>query len=71
MAQFINRDVEYDVIRRNQTMPEPHKNPADQYRPIRSNRTGEDIDMLNEFKSDPESSDESGSNSYKNDIDGA
>jgi hypothetical protein len=42
-------------------------NPHNAYR---SNRTGEDIDMLNESHSDPESSD-SGSDSYKNDIDGA
>jgi hypothetical protein len=36
----------------------------------RLNRTGEDIDMLNETKTDPESG-EAGSSHYKDDIDGA
>lgn len=37
---------------------------------LRNNRTGEDIDMLHEKDSDPESSD-SGSLKYKDDYDGA
>jgi hypothetical protein len=36
----------------------------------RLNRTGEDLDMLNEAKTDPESG-EAGSSHYKDDIDGA
>jgi hypothetical protein len=35
------------------------------------NRTGEDIDMLREQKSDPESNDQNGSTSYKDNYDAA
>jgi hypothetical protein len=37
----------------------------------RSNRTGEDIDMLHEKESDPESNDNEGSYSYKDNYDAA
>jgi hypothetical protein len=37
----------------------------------RLNRTGEDIDMLNESKSEPESDERSGSYRYKDNYDGA
>jgi len=37
----------------------------------KSNRTGEDIDMLHEKESDPESSNDYGSESYKDNYDAA
>jgi hypothetical protein len=48
--------------------PDPSENKSSSER--RENRTGEDIDMLHEKESDPESSD-SGSESYKDNYDAA
>lgn len=51
--------------------PEPKKeNPVNPHSTYRSNRTGEDIDMLNETKQSNDNYD-SNSTSYKDDIDGA
>lgn len=49
----------------------PEKKQSDSHSYSRMNRTGEDIDMLHEHESDPESSDRSGSYHYKDDYDGA
>lgn len=51
-------------------MKDPEKKKND-HREQRANRTGEDIDMLNERKSDPESDENSGSYTYKDNYDGA
>jgi hypothetical protein len=52
-------------------IPEPKKeNPTNSHGAYRSNRTGEDIDMLNDSKQE-EGSYQSNSDSYKNDVDGA
>lgn len=48
----------------------PDKTPAN-HAEQKSNRTGEDIDMLHEKESDPESSDDYGSQSYKDNYDAA
>jgi hypothetical protein len=49
----------------------PEKNETKVPRPEKSNRTGEDIDMLHEKETDPESSNDYGSESYKNNYDAA
>ena len=46
------------------------ENPTNSHGAYRSNRTGEDIDMLNDSKQE-EGSYQSNSDSYKNDVDGA
>ncbi len=51
-------------------MKTPNKKNNPGHSEQRLNRTGEDIDMLNETKTDPESG-EAGSSHYKDDIDGA
>jgi hypothetical protein len=48
----------------------PDKTPAN-HAEQKSNRTGEDIDMLHEKESDPESSSDYGSDSYKDNYDAA
>lgn len=52
-------------------MRNPDKKEQKQNQNPRANRTGEDIDMLHENDYEPESSDSSGSNSYKDNYDGA
>ena len=47
--------------------PEKEKQPLEK----RPHRTGEDIDMLHEKDSDPESTDDRGSLSYKDNYDAA
>jgi hypothetical protein len=51
-------------------MMSPEKTTSTPHAEPRLNRTGEDIDMLNEGKSDPESGD-AASSRYQDDIDGA
>jgi hypothetical protein len=52
-------------------MNEKKKTKVNPHSAYRSNRTGEDIDMLNENKYEPESNDSSGSYHYKDNYDGA